>query len=68
MNIFNKMKNLIYFKPEDVDIKDPPTIVNRIKNSEISKSEEYVVIPDVEIDEVIANKTLVNPSLGIIKK
>ena len=62
------MKNLIYFKPEDVDIKDPPTIVNRIKNSEMSKSEEYVDIPEVEIDEVTARKILATVSLGIIKK
>ena len=62
------MKNLIYFKPEDVDIKDPPTIVNRIKNSEMSKSEEYVDIPEVEIDEVTASKTLATPSLEIAKK
>ena len=58
----------MYLKPEDVDIKDPPTIVNNIKNKDKSKFEEYVVIPDVEIDEVIANKTLENPSFGIIKK
>ena len=51
-----------------MDINEPPTIVNNIKNKDKSKFEEYVVIPDVEIDEVIANKTLVNPSLGIIKK
>ena len=62
------MKNLIYFKPEDVDIKDPPTIVKRIKNSEMSKSEEYVDIPEVEMDEVTARKILATVSLGIIKK
>ena len=38
-------------KPDDVDIKDPPTIVNSMKNSERSKFDEYVLIPDVEIDE-----------------
>ena len=58
----------MYFKPEDVDIKDPPTIVKRIKNSETSKLDEYVDIPDVEIDEVTASKILANPSLEIIKK
>ena len=58
----------MYFKPEDVEIKDPPTIVKRIKNVETSKSDEYVAIPDVEIDEVTARKILANPSLGIIKK
>ena len=62
------MKILIYFKPEDVDIKDPPTIVRRIKNSETSKLDEYVDIPDVEIDEVTARTILANPSLEIIKK
>ena len=58
----------MYFKPEDVDIKDPPTIVKRIKNSETSKLDEYVDIPDVEIDEVTARRILANPSLEIIKK
>ena len=58
----------MYLKPEDVDIKDPPTIVNDMKNKDKSKFEEYVVIPDVEIDEVIANKTLENLSFGITKK
>ena len=62
------MLNLIYFKPEDVDIKDPPTIVRRIKNSETSKLDEYIDIPVVEIDEVTARKMLATPSLGIIKK
>ena len=55
-------------KPEDVDIKDPPTIVKRTKNDETSKSDEYIAIPDVEIDEVTARKILANPSLEIIKK
>ena len=54
--------------PEDVDIKDPPIIVNNIKNNDKSKFEEYVEIPDVEIDEVIANNTLAKPSSGITKK
>jgi len=58
----------MYFKPEDVDIKDPPTTVKRIKNSETSKLDEYVDIPDVEIDEVTARKILANPSLEITKK
>ena len=58
----------MYFKPEDVEITDPPTIVKRIKNVETSKSDEYVAIPDVEIDEVTARKILANPSLEIIKK
>tara|TARA_B100000745_G_C19917015_1_gene308010 strand:- start:361 stop:516 length:156 start_codon:yes stop_codon:yes gene_type:complete len=51
-----------------VDINDPPTIVKRINKSETSIFEEYVVIPDVEIDEVTARKTLAAPSLEIIKK
>ena len=58
----------MYFKPEDVDIKDPPIIVKRIKNRDTSKFDEYVAMPDVEIDEVMARKTLPNSSLGIIKK
>ena len=62
------MKILIYFKPEDVDIKDPPTIVRRIKNSETSKLDEYIDIPDVEIDVVTARKILATLSLEIIKK
>ena len=51
-----------------MDIKDPPTIVKRIKNNEISKLDEYVDIPDVEIVDVTARKILANPSLEIIKK
>ena len=58
----------MYFKHEDVDIKDPPTTVKRIKNSETSKLDEYVDIPDVEIDEVTARRMLANPSLEITKK
>ena len=51
-----------------MDIKDPPTIVKRIKNNETSKLDEYIAIPDVEIDEVIERKTPAIPSLGMIKK
>ena len=51
-----------------MDIKEPPTIVKRIKKSEISKSDEYVDMPDVAIDEVIERITLAIPSSGIIKK
>ena len=58
----------MYFKPDDVDIKDPPTIVKRIKNRETSKLDEYVDIPVVEIDEVTARKIVATSSLGIIKK
>ena len=58
----------MYFKPEDVDIKDPPTMVKRIKNNETSKLDEYVDIPVVEIDEVTARKIPATSSLGIIKK
>ena len=41
---------------------------NNIKNKDKSKSEEYIEIPEVERDDVIANKTLANPSSGITKK
>ena len=58
----------MYFKPEDVDIKDPPTTVKRIKNSETSKLDEYVEIPEVAIDDATARKVLAIPSLEIIKK
>ena len=58
----------MYLKPEEVEIKDPPTIVKRIKNKDTSKFDEYVDMPDVEIDEVMARKTSTNSSLGIIKK
>ena len=50
-----------------VGIKPPEDIVVKDRLNE-SKFEEYVVIPDVEIDDVIANKTLANLSFGIIKK
>ena len=43
-------------------------MLNNIKNNDKSICEEYVEIPDVEIDDVIANNTLANPSFGIIKK
>ena len=39
-----------------------------MKTVTIRKLDEYVDIPDVEIDEVIANSTLGNPSSGIKKK
>ena len=58
----------MYLKPDDVDIKDPPTIVNNIRNKDKSKFDEYVDIPDVEIDEVTARKILATPSLEIRKK
>ena len=58
----------MYLKPDDVDIKDPPIMVKRIKNKDISKLEAYVVIPDVDIDEITANNILKIPSFGIIKK
>ena len=43
-------------------------VVKRIKNKDMSKLEEYVAIPEVEIDEHTDKKTLEIPSLGIIKK
>ena len=58
----------MYLKPDDVDIKDPPTIVNNIRNKDISKFDEYVDIPEVEIEDVMERNTLAIPSLGIIKK
>ena len=58
----------MYLKPDDVDTKDPPIMVKRIKNKDISKLEAYVVIPDVDIDEITANNILKIPSFGIIKK
>ena len=58
----------MYLKPEDVDIKEPPKTVRSIKNKDISKFEVYKDMPDVEIDEVTARKTLAAPSFGIIKK
>ena len=51
-----------------MDIKDPPTIVNNIKNKDRSKFEEWVVIPEVEIDDVIAKNRLATPSFGTTKK
>ena len=58
----------MYLNPEDVDITDPPTIVNKIKNNDKSKKEEYVVSPDVDMEEVIARNTFAKPSSGITKK
>ena len=51
-----------------MDINEPPTIVNNIKNKDKSKFDEYVEIPDVEIEEVIAKNALAKPSSGIAKK
>ena len=58
----------MYLNPDDVDIKDPPTIVNNIRNKDKSKFDEYVDIPEVEIEDVMERNTLAIPSLGIIKK
>ena len=58
----------MYLKPDDVDIKDPPTIVSNMRNKDKSKFDEYVDIPEVEIEDVIERKTLAIPSFGIIKK
>ena len=52
----------MYLKPDDVEINEPPIIVNNIKNNDKSIFGEKVDIPDVESDEVIANKTLENSS------
>ena len=58
----------MYLNHEDVDITDPPTIVNKIKNNDKSTFGVYVVIPEVEIDEVIAKSTLAKSSFGTTKK
>ena len=63
----------MYLIPDEVDIKDPPIIVKRIQKRDMSKlrelaNVEYVVIPDVDIEEVIAKKTSAIPSVGIKKK
>jgi len=55
-------------KPEDVDISDPPIIVNKIKNKDRSVSDENVDIPEVEIEDTTAKKTFKKLLLGIIKK
>ena len=39
-----------------------------MKSMDASKLDEYVLIPEVDIDEVIAKKTAAIPSFGIIKK
>ena len=59
---------LVYLKPEEVEITVPPIIVSSIKNKDRSKFEEYVVTPDVEIEEIIAKNTLTKPTSEIIKK
>tara|TARA_B110000438_G_scaffold260576_1_gene270712 strand:+ start:1455 stop:1610 length:156 start_codon:yes stop_codon:yes gene_type:complete len=51
-----------------VDTKEPPIIVKSIKNKDKSKLDEYVEIPDVDIEDTIANKTFKKPSSGITKK
>ena len=63
----------MYLMPDEVDIIEPPMIVKRIQKRDMSKSselanEEYVVMPDVDIDEVIAKKASAIPSAGIKKK
>ena len=59
--IFSNMKNLIYLNPDDVDITEPPTIVKSRKNSDVSRFDEYVEIPEVDIEDVIAKNTLAIP-------
>tara|TARA_Y100000590_G_scaffold437805_1_gene559869 strand:+ start:1444 stop:1563 length:120 start_codon:yes stop_codon:yes gene_type:complete len=39
-----------------------------MKNKETSRSDEYIDMPEVDIDEVIARNILAKPSEGIIKK
>ena len=39
-----------------------------MKSKDTSKLEEYVLMPDVDIDEVTAKKKAAIPSFGIIKK
>ena len=39
-----------------------------MKNNDKSKFDEYMDMPEVEIEVVIDNKTLANPSVGITKK
>ena len=39
-----------------------------MKSRDASKLEEYVLIPEVDKDEVTAKKTAAIPSFGIIKK
>jgi|ETN01SMinimDraft_4_1059930.scaffolds.fasta_scaffold662266_1 hypothetical protein len=63
----------MYLIPDEVDNKDPPIIVKSIQKRDMSKlregpNEAYVVMPDVDIDEVITKKTSAIPSLGIKKK
>ena len=63
----------MYLIPDEVDIKDPPIIVKRMQKRDMSKlrkraNDEYVVMPDVDIDEVTARKTAAIPSFGIMKK
>ena len=64
----SRIYNLIYLNPDDVDTREPPITVSRIKNNDKSVLDEYTDIPDVESDEVIAKKTLLSLSWGIIKK
>ena len=51
-----------------MDIRDPPTIVKIVKNNEASNCPVYIVIPEVEIDDVTAKITFEKPASGIIKK
>ena len=43
-------------------------MVKNIKNNDKSRFEEQVVVPDVEIDDIIAKNTAAKPSSGITKK
>ena len=58
----------MYLKPEDTETNDPPIIVKSIKIKDIWKFEEYIAIPDVEIEDVTAKNIGLIPSEGIIKK
>ena len=58
----------MYLIPDEVDIKEPPIIVNNIKNMDILGFEKCKPIPDVDSDEVVARKKLEMFTSGRIKK
>ena len=58
----------VYLKPDEVEIKDPPTIVRSIKNKAELLLSEYIAKPDVAIEDVTDNKMFAKLSSEFIKK
>ena len=74
LQIFNKSEYSLVneaikdFKPDVVEIAEPPITVKIINNRETSSLEEYIEIPTVDIEETTFKKIFATPSSCIKKK